>query len=154
MASSCLEMKDPSPQSSRREEGNWTDSREQVRVERDEVRLRIERRCRMRANTQGILFVERHLYEAANFLLLAGCAGVGHMVPSQFGCKFASGTVFGGAFGYWSFYCSQEFVHHGNSFKGKCFRILVAGAAPEPVPLQTTDSGQVATDSLPPVMIA
>lgn len=34
---------------------------------------------------------------------------------------------------FWMFYCSEEFVHHGNSFKGKCFRILVAGAAPEPV---------------------
>lgn len=77
MASSCLEMKIPSPQSSRREEGNWTDSGEQVRVERKPkavqggvadmcvrkhgVPLRIERRCRMLANTQGILFVELHI---------------------------------------------------------------------------------------------
>jgi len=46
-----------------------------------------------------LFLVELHLQEAAKFLLLAGCAGVGDMVPSQFGCKFASGTVFGGAFG-------------------------------------------------------
>jgi len=68
-----------------------------------------------------LFLVKLHLQEAAKFLLLAGCAGVGDMVPSQFGCKFASGTVFGGALGYWSFYSSQEFVHHGTRVKENVF---------------------------------
>ena len=99
-------------------------------VRKDEVPLRIKRRCRMPASTREISFCRTSSIGGGKFFVVVGLR---KWSQESLDAKFASITVSGGALGYWSFYCSQEFVHHSNSFKGNRFRGLVAGAGLEPL---------------------